>query len=292
MSARHWKVALMVGAMACGGDPTGASLGNIEVGIAISGGDSQAGLAISLDHGPPRALSELETRFTGIETGMHTVALENLPLNCAVAGSNPVSVSVASGQSVEVRFAITCNDPGTLMVITETTVTNGARPESYRLILDGRSGPRVSASGRAAIVVGEGDHRVELTDVPGSCAPAAGNMVEFSITAGDTTEIRFDIACPPPMPVPPTLEVTVSTGGFFGYTDPDGYNISLDGVRVRHVGSQGMARLTSISPGPHDVALSDLAAGCSYPGPQGVVVPDSGKVSIRFRVSCFLPSVP
>jgi len=283
----------MVGAMACGGDPTGASLGNIEVGIAVSGGDSQVGpgLAISLDHGPPRALSELETRFTGIETGMHTVALENLALNCVVAGSNPVSVSVPSGQSVEVRFAITCSDPGTLIVITETTATNGARPESYSLILDGRPGPRVSASGRTAMVVGEGDHRVELTDVPESCASVGGNAVEFSISAGDTTEIRFEIACPP-VPLDPTIEVSVSTIAFFGYTDQNGYFIMLDSVRVRHVGNQGKTRLTPVSLGSHVVQLSDLAPGCSYSGPLDVLVPDSAAVPVHFRVSCFPLSFP
>jgi hypothetical protein len=287
---------LVAASLACSGDPTGPAGGNIEVAIAVSNSDSMPGpaLVVSLDHGPPRALLEPETRFTGIESGMHTVALESLPLNCAVAGPNPVSVGVTSGQTVQVHFAVTCSDPGTLVVITQTTTTNGARPESYGLTLDGKSGARVAANGRLAIVVGEGNHRVELTDVPASCALEPGALVEFSVAGGDTTEIRFEVSCPPPPPAgPPTITLTVATSGFFGGPiDTNGYGVLLDDVLVGRVSSNGTTRVTPIDPGSHRLGLADLESWCSYPGPQEVVVPDSGSVSARFLVHCFLPGVP
>ena len=295
MSSRYWAVALVVGALDCG-DPAGPTTGIIEVGIAISGDDSQfaSGLAISLDHGPPRAISEPQTRFTGIESGMHSISLENLALNCAVAGSNPVSIGVTSGQTAQVHFVITCNGPGTLIVITQTSTTNGARPESYGFTLDGKSGARVAANGRLAIVVGEGNHTAVLTDVPASCAVAPGPTDEFSVAAGDTTEIRFEVACPPPPPLgPPRITLTVATAGFFGGPiDTNGYGVLLDDVMVGQVSSNGTTRPIPADPGSHRLGLTDLEPWCSYPGPQQVVVPDSGSVSARFLVHCFLPGIP
>lgn len=287
---------VLAGTPACSGDPTGASLGNIEVRIAISGGDLQwgAGLAVSLDHGPPRALSESETRFTGIESGMHTIALENLALNCAVAGSNPISVGVAAGQTVQVHFAITCSDPGTLIVITQTTTTNGAHPESYWLILDGDSGGRLTANGRLVFELGEGNHTAELIGLPASCAVEPGPVDEFSVAAGDTTEIRFEVSCPPPTPPgPPTITLTVTTAGFFGGPiDTNGYGVLLDDVMVSHVSSNGTTGAIPADPGSHWLGLADVEPWCSYAGPQQVVVPDSGSVAARFLVHCFLPGVP
>ena len=292
---RRCLLGLLAG-LACSGDPTGPASGNIEVAIAISGTDSlpSPGLTVSLDHGPPRALSEPETRFTGIESGMHSIALVNLALNCAVAGSNPVSVDVSSGQTAQVHFAITCSSPGTLIVITQTTTTNGARPESYGLTLDGNSGARLAANGRLAIVVGVGNHTAELTDVPASCAVEPGAVVEFLVAGRDTTEIRFEVSCPPPPPPgPPRITVTVATAGFFGGPiDTDGYDVLLDEVKVSRVSSNGTTGAIPANPGSHRLGLADLEPWCSYPGPQEVVVPDSGSVSARFLVHCFLPGVP
>jgi hypothetical protein len=278
---------LLGASLACGGDLTEPALGSIEVTIAMSGANpvSDDGLAVSLDQGAPRALVELETRFHGLESGAHTITLENLALNCTVAGSNPVSTRVISGQTAEVHFTVPCSDPGTLIVVTQTTATNGVRPESYRLTLDGKPGPRTSATGRTIILLGEGHHEAELSELPPSCAPTMGRVLEFSIVASDTTEIRFDVACPI-VPVTPTLEVRVTTEELFFYTDPNGYTVVLDDARVKHVGTQGTVRLTEVSFGPHEVQLSDLASGCSYPGPQQVSVTDSVTVLVPFRVTC------
>jgi hypothetical protein len=296
MSPRCWAVVLLIATWACGADPSGSDLADIHVGIAMSGADSMSGrgLAVSLDRGPPKALSKLEIRFTDVEGGVHTITLKNLALNCTVAGSNPVSVSATSGQTIEVRFAITCNDPGTLIVTTQTTTTSGARPESYGLMLDGDSAARVAATGQMAIVVGEGNHTAELSGLPASCAVEPGGVDEFSVAAGDTTEIRFQVSCPPPPPPGPSaIALTVTTEGFLGGPiSNDGYDVLLDDIVVTHVRSNGTARLTPVDPGSHWLRLAGLTLGCSYAGPQQIVVPDSGSVPARFQVHCWPPGIP
>ena len=46
--------------------------------------------------------------FTQVGPGTQNVTLSGVAANCAVAGANPVSVTVASGATAQVQFAITC----------------------------------------------------------------------------------------------------------------------------------------------------------------------------------------
>jgi hypothetical protein len=291
---RSSLLGLAVTTLACAADPSGPSLGNIHVAMVTSGAAplSDPGFTIGLDGGVPMTLSESGV-LADLEPGAHTLTLEAFPWNCTVAGPNPLSVSVISGQTVEAQFTLACRAAGTVIVIANTTTTNGARPESYGLTLDGQPAGPIAANGRTAIALVEGDHTAELTNLPATCGAENGTVDEFSISAADTTEILFEISCPP-APVAPAITLTVTTQGFFGGPfDTDGYDVLLDDVKVTHVGSNTTARLIPADPGPHSLALSGLAPGCSYGGEQQIVVPDSASVSVRFLVHCFFwPDVP
>lgn len=67
------------------------------------------GYAVSVDGGDPRTIDPNGSlSVSGIPTGDHTVGLSGIASNCAVAGENPLTVTVTNGGGVSARFQVGC----------------------------------------------------------------------------------------------------------------------------------------------------------------------------------------
>jgi len=94
---------------------------------------------------------------------------------------------------------------------------------------------------------------------------------------------------PPPSPSGDNLLVTVTTSG--NSSDPTGYSVMIDGDVRTGIAGDGQVMLAGLAPGPHTVALGDLAPGCSVSGsePRSLVLPDSQPYAfdeVDFAVLC------
>jgi Tol biopolymer transport system component len=108
-----------------------------------------------------------------------------------------------------------------------------------------------------------GLHSVTLSQVAPNCTDALGLTRSFTISAGLTTVVQYDLVC---AATTGTIEVaTVTTGA---NPDPDGYSLSLDGdPTVYHLATNGSAAFTGLAPGPHTVEITDgLEPNCTLAG--------------------------
>src|SRR3954471_432722 len=101
-----------------------APVGTIDVGTATSG-PAPASYDLVLDAGPLGPIDPSGTRaIDSIPSGLHTVGLSAVPANCQLAGDNPQTVTLQTGATAAVSFAITCVAPppetGTLRITIAT----------------------------------------------------------------------------------------------------------------------------------------------------------------------------
>ena len=91
---------------------------------------------------------------------------------------------------------------------------------------------------------------------------------------------------PPPPQTGSIIVSTITTG-----SDPDGYQLSVDGGTNQPIQSNATIVLSAISAGSHSVLLTGLDANCSVAGanPAAVVVTAGGSVPLTYRVTCSGP---
>ena len=106
------------GLVGCGDDnPIGPQLGTVEVKVTMAGQSFDADrFVVSLDDGAQTEdlVARIYDFFASgsvtleVEAGDHTVELTDIAANCTVAGDNPVSVTVTTGETSTASFALTC----------------------------------------------------------------------------------------------------------------------------------------------------------------------------------------
>lgn len=119
---------------ACGDDngPTGPANGSIQVSVTITGTPADAdGFAVSIDGGAGQAITaDRPVTISGVSVDQHTVTLKSLSVNCSMAAgtTNPQTVTVATGQTVQVAFAVSCagSPPAITSLTFPATVSNDA----------------------------------------------------------------------------------------------------------------------------------------------------------------------
>ena len=273
-----------------------ATSGSIEVATTTSGsGSDPDGFTLLLDAtawGPigPAATASVD----GIAPGAHSVGLTGLAANCQVSGENPRPVAVSPGQTVQVPFSVTCEEPGpspgTLAVITATT---GSNPDAdgYGVSLDSGASQPVGSSGSLTLPgLPSGRHAVLLTGIAPNCSVSGANPRTVSIAAGATASVSFAITCTAVGPTTGTLRITAATSG--GTPDPDGYTVSVDNGNPQPVGVNGSRSTDNLAAGPHSVQLAGIADNCAVSGdnPQAVTVTAGETVTVAFAVACTSPS--
>jgi len=84
--------------------------GSIRVTTATTGSDLDPdGYFVRVDGGPDQLIGTNATiTITGVAAGDHTLWLGHVAPNCAVDGTNPRTISVTSGATTEITFAVTC----------------------------------------------------------------------------------------------------------------------------------------------------------------------------------------
>jgi hypothetical protein len=149
-------------------------------------------------------ISQNGTTGFAVPPGSYWVQLRSLPPNCTVGhanGGNPRSVSVASGTTTNVAFAVTCVATGTLRVTVATTGPNA--PPDYTLGVDpdpdGIFGYRynVTVSSNGVTVSNPlpvGQHVATLV-VLTPCFVTSPNPVSVTLTSGVTNDLGFTVSC-------------------------------------------------------------------------------------------------
>ena len=97
------------------------------------------------------------------------------------------------------------------------------------------------------------------------------------------------LALNPPAPLPPpTGDLTVTTTTTGSSLDPDGYTVTVDDATSQSIATNGSVTFIGLSPGPHSVSLSDVAANCTVTSanPVTVTVVAGETATADFTISC------
>ena len=260
--------------------------------ITTTGLDLPTSFGVSLDAAPPTTIpANSSASISRLAAGAHSVALSGVGDNCTVAGSNPLSVDLTSGQTLVVSFTVSCTASTANIVVSTATSGLDLPTSAYVLRVDGNTAGSVASNG--SVVIGGlpgGDRTVELAAVPANCAVADPNPVTVGLATGgmtrDTADVAFTISCVRSG----SIEVITATSGF---DRPRGdYSVRLDDVIEDSVPSGGSMVIDGVLPGDHTVELAAVPTNCMVVGgnPVTVAVTTSDvtrdTAQVAFEVDC------
>jgi dipeptidyl aminopeptidase/acylaminoacyl peptidase len=177
-----------------------ALTGDLDVITTTTGADPDDQYTVSIDGGAPQATGANATlSTTGLPVGDHQVELGDVAANCAVAGANPRTVSVAEAATAQTTFDVTCSAlTGNIDVVTSTTGVE-LDADGYTFAVDGGAPQPVGVNETVAVLdLPVGDHDVELADIGLNCAVTGSNPVTVSVPSGGTAAAAFDVTCAAP----------------------------------------------------------------------------------------------
>jgi hypothetical protein len=280
----------LLSGLACGGADIQAPIhGTMEITTITSGPEPDAdGYFFSIDQNTETPISiNATTRREDVDPGDHTVELGGLAANCSIAGENPRTVSVATGETTRVAFELACHPSTGSLQVTATTTGPSSDPDGYSVTLDGsdRGGLGVSGSLTLEGLTG-GIHIVALSGVAANCSVEGENPRSVSVTAGASVAAAFTIVCSQPEPGTGSIRIVAQTSG--PEPDIDGYAFSLDEGTEQPLGGTATVTLTNVPPGVHRVRLSGIAANCSVQetNPRSVTVSSGGTADVNFAIAC------
>ena len=273
----------------CSGGDSVAVQGTLEVTTSTNGAEPDPdGYTVQLDAEPPQDIGSAATlRIPDIPAGDHTVRLEGLAANCAVAGDNPRTVSLTNGEITTVSFTVTCGaTTGGLQV---SVSTSGPSPDAdgYGITVDGAQRATLAATGVANLTgLTVGDHEVGLSAIAANCQVDGDNPRTVTITPGEDAALSFAVTCSTPPQSAGTILVRTSTTGT--NLDPNGYSFALDGGSTQPIAVSTTADLTNVAVGNHSVRLSGVAQNCTLQGsnPRTVSVTSGATVEASFAITC------
>jgi Tol biopolymer transport system component len=244
------------------------------------------GYTFAIDGDTPQAIGVNDSETVSVAPGTRSVALAGLAANCAVAGSNPKSVSVAATGST-VEFVVTCSSTlGTLVV---TTTTSGADPDpnGYTVTLDGGITSPIGVTATVTLNnIPAGDRTVTLTGVAPNCTVTAPHPRTVTVPANASIQTDFAIVC---TNLVGSVQVTTATSG--SNLDPDGYMVTAGAQPAVAIGVNETKTVSGVVIGMRSVQLSGVASNCTVSGenPRMVNVTDGGTTPTTFTVTCIAP---
>jgi hypothetical protein len=262
------------------------------------------GYAVAVDGGSPQVIGvNASLAVTRLGAGTHMLALSGAAANCAVAGTDPRSVSIVTGETAPVTFTVTCG--ATTGAIQVTAATSGLDPDvnGYTVRMDGGASQAISTNGTVHFngVTG-GSHQVELqvATVSLNCTISGENPRTLSVTTGgvtrDTARTTFAVSCVSNVG---TIRIAAVTSG--AELDPDGYRVLVDEWCYDYYGYQycysswtgsvapnGVGTTASLGVGSHTVKLTGVARNCTLAGdnPRTVTVLPGDATTETFTVTC------
>ena len=270
-----------------GGNPNEPPTGLLVISTSTSGANpTGSGYTYVLNDNPAQPIAFNTTiQLQGLFAGTHTIELTGLPQECSVSGANPVMATVTSDVPAMVSFDVSCVEPGIGNIEVATATSGLATEETYALLLDGEDQGIIAANGTQVLPdLPAGFHVVGLADIPANCQLDEPNPQTVTVTADETANVPFTIACTIAPVSSGMLEVTVSTSG----TDADGYLVSVDGGPVQPISINGTLTIINVAAGSHSIQLSDLDGDCTVTGLNPVTVTVSSGLVARpaFEVDC------
>lgn len=187
--------------LSCGGEdggPTAPSTGSIQVSLEMSGEDLDPdGCELSVDGGSPQTITRGSSlTFSGLAVGTHSVLLNDVSSNCTVEGSNPRSVSVTAGTTVQVTFSATCSATTGRLEVTVATTGEDVDADGYTLTLDGGASRPLAVNGTVTFFdLSPGSHHVQLGDLADNCELSGPGTRTVTVVAGDTAAVVFAATC-------------------------------------------------------------------------------------------------
>jgi hypothetical protein len=246
------------------------------------------GYTVSIDGGQAQPIGVNATIVLDqLSDGDHMLGLDGLAANCVATGENPRNVTVRSGATATVTYAVTCSaSTGTIEVLA-TSSGSGSDPDGFAALLDGVDrGPVTAGVAASFSQLPPGAHTIGLTGLAANCQVVGDNPRGVAVSAGQTAQVPFAVTCTTPAQSSGTLQISTTTSGTD--QDPDGYSVRIDNASAQPIGVNANLTLINLSAAAHSVRLLGVAANCSVSGanPAQVAVPNGGTTSVAFSVTC------
>jgi hypothetical protein len=194
-------------ASACGDGPTAPAVGTLRLSVQTSGGDLDIdGYDLVVDSAQPRYVSTsgIATQPDGSQTvgmvidglapGIHSVSLTGVANNCSVTDTNPRSVAIARGETVNLAFGVACVPTG----VEITTHTTGLdQPPLFNVRVDDVLRPMpVSGSQIVTRLEAGRPHVIALETTTGNCTVQGGTQT-VTVSTRTIVPVHFEISCAP-----------------------------------------------------------------------------------------------
>lgn len=262
--------------------------GNLQVSTVTSGPDQDPNgytVAVDGETSQPIGVASSAT-VTNVAAGDHTVRLASVAGNCSVQGNNPRPISVPSGETAEVSFAVSCSATTGSIEVDVATSGSPADPDGYSVKLEGRDAAlTVPIAGTVTFtrVSASAPHNISLTGLAPNCSITGGEAQAVTVVAGAKAEISFAVVC-----AETTGSIQVTTVGTGTSLDPDGYSLAVDGGSPQQIGNNTAVTIGALMPGPHSVALDGLAVNCQLTGenPASIEVTAGVQSKVTFTLDC------
>ena len=239
----------------------GPTVGTLEITTSTSGTDRDPnGYQLSIDGGPsqPIGISGL-VAVANLSATSHTVELLDVESNCALQGSNPITVAVPSGGTVQIGFVLICTAQAAGSILTSVTTSGSPTdPDGYAVSVDGGPPQAITVSGSHTFTkLVPGTHRVRLTGVAANCQVTGDNPVGVAVETGATASVSFAVTCAATLG---GLAVTVTglpAGAAAAVTvsGPNSFSQSVTETRS----------LTGLTPGEYAVSAQNVSvSGTTY----------------------------
>lgn len=268
--------------------------GTLQITTATGGSNPDPdGYGVSIDGGTAQPIGTSATlNLLNVAAGLHTVQLGGVASNCSVSEANPQVITVVAGSTAAASFTLTCiaPPPGTGSIQVTASTTGDSQDDSYAVSVDGVSQQALTADGTITINnLIPGSHAVELAGVAPNCTVADVNPRAITVAAGQTATVSFAVSCVTPQPTNGSIAVTASTTG--SSLDPDGYRFTIDNGSSRAIGVNGRQTVQNVTPGPHSVRLTEVAANCTVSGdnPRSITITAAQTAAVGFTITCVTP---
>lgn len=272
-----------------GGDITEPTSGRLEVTTSTTGVEiDQDGYTLQMDATQAQTIGSAATlRITELAPGNHVLQLGGTAANCTVAGENPRPVSIPSGETTIVAFAVTCRATIGSLQVSSTTVGASPDPNGYLISLDGADQGTLGQNDAISLTsIAPGDHLVGLAGVTGNCQVEGDNPRDVTFTPGESVTADFEISCAAPPPDAGAIRLISTTTGTD--PDPDGFVFTLDNDASQPIGDNATATLDNLAAGSHTVRLSGIAENCDLQGenPRTAMASSETVAEVRFEITC------
>jgi TolB protein len=129
-----------------------------------------------------------------LAAGDHQLELSGLPLQCAVDGDQPKTVTVVPGDTASVEFDVACQATAGTVQVTSSSEGEEIDPNGYRVLLDGTVRGDIPVAGALALAAEAGPHTLALGHLTANCTTGQ-NPRDIVVHPGGLTSAHFSVAC-------------------------------------------------------------------------------------------------